>query len=236
VKTQLRLFAFAAIAAIAIAPASGFAADKDDLDWRSNSHLRLGGGWYASPWEGVGLDGFQLDVAYHYELNRFVMVGPTLSYAGMKAEIPLSDLPVYADQNPTLKLRVHQTRLGLKALASPIPRVEKARGRHGHSSLSLPFWPYGALDTGIAIHYLTERDEENLSVSESAGDWYIKPGIGVLFSPQSPLTVFMELGYTLVPTYEPMAKRFNYYGAPERMDADLNTDGFVLEAGVAFQF
>lgn len=218
-------------------PAPGEAVEQ--LEWRSNSHLRLGGGWYASPWEGMGIDGYQLGLAYHYAAGKNVLLGPVLNYTGLKAERPLQDLPSYSVSEPMLKLRVHQVRLGLKGIFSPMPRVpepKRTRSTRGKASSPAPVWFYGAVDTGLAVHYVTERDQQGISFSETSGDWYIKPGIGVLIAPRSPLTVFVELGYTLVPTYKLREKQFNFYGAPETVDAKLNTDGIVLEAGVAYQF
>jgi hypothetical protein len=218
-------------------PARGEAVD--DLEWRSNSHLRLGGGWYASPGEGMGLDGYQLGVAYHYAASNHVLLGPAFNYAGIKAERPLQDLPLFSDPDPALKLRIHQVRLGLKGLFSPMPRepAPQRRGARRAKATPPPFWVYGAIDTGLAIHYVSElAGQDGTSFSDTSGDWYIKPGVGVLIAPRSPLTVFVELGYTVVPTYKLRDKQFSFYGAPTPVEAQFNTDGFVLEAGVAFQF
>lgn len=219
-------------------PARGEAVEE--LEWRSNSHFRLGGGWYASPGEGMGLDGFQLGVAYHYAASNHVLLGPAFNYTGLKAERALQDLPQFADPEPVLKLRIHQVRLGLKGLFSPMPREPKpqrrARGR-SRQAAPPPFWFYGAIDTGLAVHYISELDSAaGASFSDSSGDWYIKPGLGVLIAPRSPLTVFVELGYTLMPTYKLRDKTFSFYGAPTQVEADFNTDGLVLEAGIAYQF
>jgi hypothetical protein len=223
----------AALGALVLLLAPSRAAALEELDWRSNSHLRFGAGWYASPWEGMALDGYQVGLGYHYALSPNALLGPVFNYSGLKAERPIEDLPKFSSADEDRKLRIHQTRLGLKGMLSPQERLGSKRGRRSGAA---PVWFYGALDTGIAFHQVSERDELGLTISDGSADWYLKPGIGALFAPRSPLTVFVEVGYTLVPTYAFTDKSFNLYGAPEPLEVDLNTDGFVLEAGLAWQF
>ena len=191
-----------------------------------HSQLRLGAGWYASPGSGVGIGGFEVGSAFLVKIAEYGLLGPSLFYTGLTGEAALQDLPNYANQDPLTKLTIHQFRLGVKGLFNPAQKMNKVKY----------LWPYGGIDIGLSLQYVTDRGGTTVSVGDGSADLYLKPTLGVLFYPRVPFTAYVEFGYNFIPTYKFMDKKFNLYGAPTPIPVDLNTDGFVLEAGLSYEF
>lgn len=211
----------AALAAVIAAPAP--ALSKGDA---LHSQLRLGAGWYASPGDGVGIGGFEVGASFLMKIAEYGLLGPDLYYTGLTGEAVLQDLPSFSNQEALSTLSIHQFRLGVKGLFNPAQKMSKVKY----------FWPYGGIDIGLALQYVTDRGGTTVSVGDGSADLYIKPTVGVLFYPRVPFTGFIEFGYNFIPTYKFMDKKFNLYGAPTVIPVNLNTDGFVLEAGISYEF
>ena len=207
------------VAALAL---HGAAASGESL----HSQLRLGAGWYACPGSGVGIGGFEVGSSFLVKIAEYGLLGPSLFYTGLTGEAALQDLPNYSMQDPITKLSIHQFRMGVKGLFNPAQKMNKVKY----------FWPYGGIDIGLALQYVTDRGGTTVSVGDGSADLYLKPTLGMLFYPRVPFTGYIELGYNFIPTYKFMDKKFNLYGAPTSIPVDLNTDGFVLEAGLSYEF
>ena len=194
----------------------------------SHNFMRFAAGWYLSPSSNIGAGGYEVGIAYHRDISGIALLGPSFYYTGMNGSLVLSDMPRYENSPARTALSINQFRLGVKALVNPVPAWKLPRMKY--------VWPYLGLDTGLAVHYVTDRGASSIRVNQSSADFYIKPLIGILAFPRSPLTFYVEAGYNMVPTYAFMDKRFNLYGKPDPYGASLNTDGFVLEFGLSYNF
>ena len=220
--TARRIVVLVCILSVLALPGAALAKGGESL----HSQLRLGAGWYASPGDGVGLGGFEIGSAFLVKIAEYGLLGPALFYTGLTGEAVLQDLPTYSNQEPVTHLSIHQVRLGVKGLFNPAQKMSKVKY----------FWPYGGLDLGLAIQYVTDRGGTTVSVGDGSADFYIKPTLGVLFYPRVPFTGYLEFGYNFIPTYKFMDKKFNLYGAPTAIPVNLNTDGFVIEGGLSYEF
>ncbi|MBI5526621.1 MAG: hypothetical protein HY897_09820 [Deltaproteobacteria bacterium] len=215
----LLILTVAAISAVAF-PA---AADKGDSDIKVQ--LKLGAGWYASPGDGIGVGGWQAGTALLFKVADYGLLGPDFYYTGMTGEAVLEDLSSLVEPDRSTTLSIHQMRFGIKALFNPAQKMSKVKY----------FWPYGGLDIGLAAQYVTDRGGSP-SVGDGSADLFVKPTIGVLFYPRSAFTGYFEMAYNIIPTYAFTDKTFNINGAPEDRAMNLNTDGFIMEAGISYEF
>jgi hypothetical protein len=219
------MFIAASLALPALAGAED-AAPQTPAPKPKTNNLRLAAGYYLCPFSGVGYGGWEIGASYHYNIADYALVGPTVYYTGLTGEKLLSDLPFYPDKQQNTKLAIHQIKFGVKGLVNPAQKMSKVKY----------IWPYGGVDLGLAVQYVTDRGNTPTHVAQTTADFYIKPVLGMLFYPRVPFTAYFELSYNFIPTYAFMDKKFNLYGAPTPVGTSLRTDGLIFEAGFSYLF
>jgi len=211
---------------VIILAVSGVASATESPSVKKVHNIRLGAGWYASPSNGVGVGGWEVGAAYHYNLFEYAFLGPAFYYTGMSGQKLLTDMLFYGDTPKDTRLTIQQIRLGLKGSFNPIIKLSRIKY----------LWPYLGLDLGLAATFISDEGNTITKVSQKSADFYIKPSIGVLLFPRIPFTGYLEFGYNFVPTFAFMDKQFNYYGSPTPIGSGIGVGGFVLEAGLSVMF
>jgi hypothetical protein len=188
--------------------------------------LRFGAGWYLSPSPNISAGGWQVSVAYHYNVADYALIGPVFTYTGMQGSALLSDLPRYNTIGEKTGLAISQMRAGAKVAFNPAWKISRTKY----------IWPYGGIEMGVAIECVTDTGSSVIQIKRWSEDFYIMPSIGILIYPRIPFTAFLEAGYNIIPTYAFQDLSFNLYGQPKAAHVSLNTDGFVLQGGLSVNF
>jgi hypothetical protein len=144
----------ALLLALAGAAAAEEAQQQAPAAQKRSHNLRLGAAYYLCPFEGVGFGAWQVGAAYHYNIADYALVGPAFTYTGLTGEKLLSDLQVYPNKPQNTRLAIHLMKFGAHGYFNPAQKLSKVKY----------FWPYGGVDLGLAVHYVTDRGNTQTSL------------------------------------------------------------------------